>query len=1256
MSDTIKTAGVKLTLDGQAEFLQNIRVVNQELRLNYQELRLVREQQKLQGDSTELLAQKASILSNEYNNQVAKIKGLNEAQQQAKKEYGENSEEVKKLEVAQKRAEVSLEALKRQIFYNTIELEKQKSGLYQTGIKFDEFGQKAQKAGEKLNKIGTTMTIGVTAPLMAGAAYAVKAATDMNAAMIGVQKTTDMTGEELAAMEQQFINMSKEIPSTAVEIANVAEVAGQLGIEKEHLVDFTRVVIDMGNATNIAGEEGAAAMAKFANITQMSQKDFDRFGSSIVQLGNNTATTENDILQMSMRLAAAGAQAGMSEADILGISAALSSLGIEAQAGGTAFSKVITRLQLAVETGSDDLDMLAAVAGMTADEFKKAFEQDAANALKLFVSGLGDAERHGKSTSQILEDLEIKEVRMADALRRTSGAGDLLNDTLKMSNDAWDANTALVEEAALKYSSAESQFEIQKNKLQETAITIGKQLLPHVLKLAEGVSDLIGKFNDLNPQTQKTILYMLGIAAAAGPTLKIFGSVSTVVGKLSSGIGNLMKKLAEKSAVEAATTAISGLGAAAGTAATSAAGMSTGLSAFGSILTGPVGIIAGVGALAGVIYALITHSEQASEKARAMREEFDQIGTTFEKSKDDAMVQAAAAEYQTGKLFELAKVENKTNAEKMQMKQMVQKLNELVPDLSLAYDSVNDTLSMTEDDIKKVTAAMKDQMIIKALTEAAGEYVAMMAKAGNERDKIKSQLEPVNRALETYKGKLDKVTESQKYWDAVNQGMSFDTILEEFPELKGAYEDLAKVVEETGIKHNGTHDVMIGAVEKYLKEQGILLDEQKDIYDDAEKQFDSYSNQVAEKFNEISEASEESTESQIEDTEAVTQATLDAVAERETAIATFAENVKELEEYISDTYNTNLGKIESRAREHQASMGSIEAEGIERSELTVAQVQANLTKQIADFTYWRENIQGIAGRVPNDVYYELSKLGPKYAPLMAELNAMNDTQLTEFANLWKEKSQLSVDMAADEFDKMPENFSSDLDTISTLIEKDAKVQAATKDLTKRMVIEWEEAGRNTKLLGQKIPKDVAIEIMREAPSIKSAAQGMGQQGVSGFSITLPEIWHMGTQWAYGAIQGILSQKKAMYNATWELAHSGFSGFSDRSKMRSPSKAAYDQSGLLVAGHLKRLKEAEKELYDAGSDLAKSYQDGFDRSGKSGQLSIENNINSSPEQRGIAYITINTQIADSYDVRNLARDLDRELGSIGASVNRGRGRA
>ncbi len=109
----------------------------------------------------------------------------------------------------------------------------------------------------------------------------------------------------------------------------------------------------------------------------MAADKYSNLGSVIVDLGNNFATTESDIVAMGTRLAASGELVGLSQAQIMALAAAMSSVGVEAEAGGSAMSKLLKNIQVAVETGGKSLTKYAKVAGMTGDTFKKAFGEDA---------------------------------------------------------------------------------------------------------------------------------------------------------------------------------------------------------------------------------------------------------------------------------------------------------------------------------------------------------------------------------------------------------------------------------------------------------------------------------------------------------------------------------------------------------------------------------------------------------------------------------------------------------------------------------------------------------------------------------------------------------------------------------------------------------------------------------------------------------------------------------------------------------------
>lgn len=335
----------------------------------------------------------------------------------------------------------------------------------------------AERAMSKLGKLVKTgiATLGIAkiaSEIGQLGSYVMQTGIQFESAFAGVEKTVDATDAQLQEFRSGIREMSTEIPQTAAEIASVAEAAGQLGIRNEYLLGFTETMSNLGVATNMSATEAATSLARLANITQMPQENFDRLGSTIVALGNNLATTESEITEMGLRLAGAGKQVGMSEAQILGLAGAISSVGIEADAGGSAVSTIMTKMQLAVEEGGESLEQFANVAGMSADEFRQAFQEDAAQALVSFVEGLGTMESRGQSAIATLSDMEITEIRQRDALLRLAGAGDVLSESLGIATQAWDENNALTNEAEKRYQTLESQIQILKNNVDDFAISL----------------------------------------------------------------------------------------------------------------------------------------------------------------------------------------------------------------------------------------------------------------------------------------------------------------------------------------------------------------------------------------------------------------------------------------------------------------------------------------------------------------------------------------------------------------------------------------------------------------------------------------------------------------------------------------------------------------------------------------------------------------------------------------------------------------
>jgi len=342
---------------------KSITSLNNELKLN---------QAQLKGNSSDsnLLSQRIEILKQKYEEQTKVVENTRKSYEKAVETFGENSKQAENLKNKLLQTETAQQNIKNEINKTNQHLTVQTDKLLITGKAWQESGKTLKDYGSKIESVGNKLSI--VSGIVGGIAVAsLKASIDFETAFAGVIKTVNGTEQQLAELRQGILDMSTELPSSASQISAVAESAGQLGIQTENILDFTRVMIDLGNSTNVAAEEGATALAKFANITKMSADKYSNLGSTIVALGNNYATTEADIISMGQNLASAGTQVGMSQSDIMALATALSSVGLEAQAGGTAFSKALVEMQLAVETNSKDLKDWADVAGISTKEFSR---------------------------------------------------------------------------------------------------------------------------------------------------------------------------------------------------------------------------------------------------------------------------------------------------------------------------------------------------------------------------------------------------------------------------------------------------------------------------------------------------------------------------------------------------------------------------------------------------------------------------------------------------------------------------------------------------------------------------------------------------------------------------------------------------------------------------------------------------------------------------------------------------------------------
>ena len=510
------------------------------------ELKQVEKSMRLDGGGTETAARKMELLKQSIENANDKLEKLRAAEKQIG-ESGMSTDQWTKLRSEIELTEESIKQYNKQMQQLSIEQGAADSTLGKMGDSLTQLGEKLDPIGEKMTSIGNKMTLGITTPIVAAATASIKSAVDIDTALTGVRKTVDGTEEDYQRLKEAAIEFSKTNAVSAEQVLNAQALGAQLGFTLDELNEFAEVATGLEIATDMGLEDAATEMAQFANITGMAHDEISNYASAIVNVGNNMATTESKVSSMAQRIAAASSQVGMTESEIIGWSGTMSSLGIEAEAGGTAFSTMVSTIDTAVATGSDDLENFAHYAGMSADEFSAAWQNSASDTMQTLLEGIASAD----NMTVALEELGVTGIRQTDVMKRLASNTDLVAQGLQLANEGWEDNIALAKEVDNKNDSLASKFEMLKNRVIAVAEEVGKPLADAMLEaidaaepLFEAIENGARAFSEMSEGEQKTVIQTVAIIAALGPALSLFGKVTSSVKVLGGALTTLSRGFA----------------------------------------------------------------------------------------------------------------------------------------------------------------------------------------------------------------------------------------------------------------------------------------------------------------------------------------------------------------------------------------------------------------------------------------------------------------------------------------------------------------------------------------------------------------------------------------------------------------------------------------------------------------------------------------------------------------------------------------
>ncbi|HBJ9841494.1 TPA: phage tail tape measure protein [Listeria monocytogenes] len=503
-------------------------------------------------------------------------------------------------------------------------------GLDSSIVKVEQFGNMLEKSGQKLTKAGTAMTVGFTAPIVAGMVKSTKAYLDFDNEVTEVNsllRESNESAKEFGARYTQVFDYAQKA-SVKYGVSSEQTMLGMKEMVKKGY-DINQTMASMPaifNAARASGDEFETVMSvttstleQFGMISKDTNKQMEytnKVADVLTYVADKTAAGFSDMGTAMNYVGPISHSLGYSLTDTAAAVGLLSNRGIEGQKAGTGLRGMLTSL---LKPSKSAAEAMASV-GLT-------IEDNNGN-MKTLPTLLDDINDKTKKMTKTQKNSFLTMIFGREPLSAVNTLLEAGGDSLRKYSKGADEANGYTKQVADNMRKA-SKFGVDQFKasLEVLEQNVGQKLMPALTPIIEWANKMIDKFNDLSGAQQQSIIKWAGILAATGPVLMIGGKLVSMTGGLIKGFAGLGKIL--------------GLGSklaplAAGFGATTTAVEGTSLAAAG--LAGSFGALPAVIGLAGAaligvgIYALDKHISKIEESKERIKTWGYDIGAEADKS------------------------------------------------------------------------------------------------------------------------------------------------------------------------------------------------------------------------------------------------------------------------------------------------------------------------------------------------------------------------------------------------------------------------------------------------------------------------------------------------------------------------------------------------------------------------------------------------------------------------------------------------
>lgn len=452
------------------------------------------------------------------------------------------------------------------------------------------------KVGDKMSKLGSTMTKTLTLPIVGAGTAITKMAVDFESSFAKVSTLLDRNIVNYDEYKQQILDASSESKIAVGEFSEAVYQSISAGVDQTKAIEFTTEAMKLAKGGFTDGAKAVDVLTTAINVYGMSAEDVTRVSDILINTQNLGKTTVDELASSIGMVLPITAQLNMSFEDTMAVMATLTKNGIGTSQAVTGLKAALSNIVKPTTEASDAAEILGIDFSAAAlqseglipflEEIKESMKSAAPDFAKMSEAVCDNykemqrLEEQGKKntdqykqlkkcTNNMEKDMEILAQASDSAisgfatlfgsveglnsmmvLTSETGAKDLQNSMDAMYNSAGSAQEAFDKMDA----TPAEQLKGALNELKNAGIKLGTKLIPVVTKIADKISDLVDWFNELSPAQQENILKMGAMVAAAGPLLKVTGNLVSTYGKLKPAIKGLSTYF------KGTSTAMGGLG------------------------------------------------------------------------------------------------------------------------------------------------------------------------------------------------------------------------------------------------------------------------------------------------------------------------------------------------------------------------------------------------------------------------------------------------------------------------------------------------------------------------------------------------------------------------------------------------------------------------------------------------------------------------------------------------------------------------